>query len=224
MIAEHERLAEEGIKLVELRLDFLRREADLNRLIPTRPTATVVTVRRQQDGGLWKDTEEKRLMLLRSAIASEPEFVDLEVDIADQIPPFGKTRRIISYHNLEGMPENLAGLHREMSAKKPHFIKIAVTPTSFAEMVHFLNFVQQKNEEAKKLGDKGVRVIGICMGEMGKAARILSKRFSMPYTYATFSKDRIIAPGLLVYNELLDLYHYDQIDNETVVLGSSAIR
>ena len=104
MIAEHERLAEEGIKLVELRLDFLRREPDLRRLIPTRPTATVITARRQQDGGLWKETEENRLMLLRSAIASEPEFVDLEVDIADQIPPFGKTRRIISYHNTETMP------------------------------------------------------------------------------------------------------------------------
>ena len=219
MIAEHERLAEEGIKLVELRLDFLRREPDLSRLIPTRPSATVITARRKQDGGLWQETEEKRLMLLRSAIATEPEFVDLEVDIADQIPPFGKTRRIISYHNLETMPANLEALHREMSAKKPYFIKIAVTPKSFAEMHRFLDFVRQKNEEAKKLGEKGVRVIGICMGEMGKAARILSKRFGMPYTYTTFSADRIIAPGMLVYKELLDLYRYDQIDGETSIFG-----
>jgi 3-dehydroquinate dehydratase/shikimate dehydrogenase len=220
MIAEHERLAEDGVKLVELRLDFLRREPDLNRLIPVRPTATVVTVRRQQDGGLWRDTEEKRLMLLRSAIVAEPEFVDLEVDIADQIPPFGKTRRIISYHNLETMPVNLEGLYREMMAKKPHFIKIAVTPKSFDEMYRFLSFVQKKNKDGKKLlGEKAVRVVGICMGEMGKAARILSKRFSMPYTYATFSEDRIIAPGMLVYRELLDLYRYDQIDQETTVFG-----
>jgi len=219
MIAEHERLAGEGIKLIELRLDFLRREPDLSRLIPTRPTATVITARRKQDGGLWQETEEKRLMLLRSAIASEPEFVDLEVDIADQIPPFGKTRRIISYHNLDTMPANLEGLHREMSAKKPYFIKIAVTPNSFDEMYRFLCFVRQKNEEAKKLGEKGVRVIGICMGEMGKAARILSKRFAMPYTYATFSEDRVIAPGMLVYKELLDLFRYDQIDDETAIFG-----
>ena len=219
MIAEHERLAEEGIKLVELRLDFLRREPDLHRLIPPRPTATVITARRKQDGGLWQETEEKRLMLLRSAIVAEPEFVDLEVDIADQIPPFGKTRRIISYHNPETMPVDLEGLHREMLTKKPYFIKIAVTPNSFEEMHRFLVFVRQKNEEARKLGEKGVRVIGICMGEMGKAARILSKRFCMPYTYSTFSDDRIIAPGMLVYRDLLDLYHYDHIDNETSVFG-----
>jgi len=220
MTAEHERLAEEGIKLVELRLDFLRREPDLNRIIPSRPTATVITVRRQQDGGLWKESEEKRLTLLRTAIVLEPEFVDLEVDIAHQIQPFGKTRRIISYHNMETMPENLVKLHQEMSAKKPYFIKIAVTPKTVAEMHHFLHFIQQKNDDGKKLlGDKAVRVVGICMGEMGKAARILAKRYSMPYTYATFSEDRMIAPGMLVYKDLLDLYHYDQINQETAVYG-----
>ena len=220
MIAEHERLAGEGIKLVELRLDFLRREPDLNRLIPPRPTATVVTVRRQQDGGLWRESEEQRLTLLRSAIAAEPEFVDLEVDIAGKIPPFGKTRRIISYHNMESVPENLEELRRAMLAKKPYFIKIAVTPKSVDEMYNFLNFIRQKNDDGKRLlGKKAIRLVGICMGEMGKAARILSKQFSMPYTYATFSEDRVIAPGLLPYKELLDLYQYERIDQETAVFG-----
>jgi 3-dehydroquinate dehydratase/shikimate dehydrogenase len=118
------------------------------------------------------------------------------------------------------MPEDLVGLHREMSAKKPYLIKIAVTPKTVDEMFHFLTFIRQKNENGKKLlGDKAIRVVGICMGEMGKAARILSKKFSMPYTYATFSEDRVIAPGMLTYKDLLDLYHYDQINQETVVYG-----
>lgn len=220
MTAEHQRLANEGIKLVELRLDFLRRTPDMNRLVRPRPTATIITARRQQDGGLWRDSEENRLTLLRTAILAEPEFVDLEVDIADQIPPFGTTRRIISYHNMETVPENLPGLHRDMSKKNPHFIKIAVTPKTVDEMYKFLKFIQNKNEETKKMhGEKAIRVVGICMGEMGKAARILSKRFDMPYTYATFSEDRIIAPGLMVYKDLLGLYHYDQIDKETAVFG-----
>ena len=220
MIAEHERLTEEGIKLVELRLDFLNREPDLNRLIPTRPSATVITVRRQQDGGLWRKDEEKRLTLLRSAISLEPEFVDLEVDIADKVLPFGKTRRIISYHNMETVPENLVGLHREMSTKKPHFIKIAVAPKTVEDMYRFLNFIQQKNDDGRKLlGEKAIRVVGICMGELGKAARILSKKFGMPYTYATFSEDRIISPGMVVYKDLLDLYHYDKIDRDTAIYG-----
>jgi 3-dehydroquinate dehydratase/shikimate dehydrogenase len=219
MISEHQHLAEDGIKLAELRLDFLRRTPELHRLIPERPTATLVTVRRKQDGGLWLDTEEKRQMLLRSAIAAEPEFVDLEVDIADKIPPFGKTHRIISYHNTEAMPENLNALHREMSEKSPFFIKIAASPKNIEEMLRLLNFVKAKNNEAKAKGKDGVRVIGICMGELGKVSRILAKKFAMPYTYATFSSERIIAPGILEYRELRDLYRYEQINAETDVFG-----
>ncbi|MDR1964066.1 MAG: shikimate dehydrogenase [Planctomycetaceae bacterium] len=219
MISEHQSLAADGVTLVELRLDFLRREPDIRRLIPDRPTATIITARRTQDGGLWRDTEEKRLRLLRSAIAAEPEFVDLEVDIADKIPPFGATHRIISYHDLEKTPENLDALHREMLTKSPYFIKIAVTPKTVDDLFRFVTFIREKNREAKQLGDKGVRVVGIGMGEMGKATRILAKKFGMPYTYATFSQERMIAPGMLVYKELLDLYHYDQTDADSVVYG-----
>jgi 3-dehydroquinate dehydratase/shikimate dehydrogenase len=219
MITEHQNLAVEGVSLVELRLDFLRREPDIHRLISNRPTAIIVTARRVQDGGLWRGTEKERLQLLRTAIVAAPEFVDLEVDIADQIPMFGQTRRIISYHNLNETPENLDELHREMLTKSPYFIKIAVNPKTVDDMFRFIAFVRDKNRQAKQLGDKGVRVIGIGMGEMGKATRILAKKFEMPYTYATFSQDRIIAPGMLVYKELLDLYHYDQTDTNTTVYG-----
>ena len=219
MMSEHQLLAEDGVKLVELRLDFLRREPDIRRLIPERPTATVVTVRRPEDGGLWKESEEKRIMLLRAAIAGGPEFVDLEVDIASSIPRFGKTRRIISFHDMNDTPVNLEKLHREMVSKDPDFLKIAVTPKNVDDMFRFVGFVRTKNEQAKRCGDKGIRVVGICMGEMGQATRILSKKFGMPFTYATFSEQRIIAPGMLVYKEIRDLYHHEATNAETAVFG-----
>ena len=219
MATEHQKLAATGIKLVELRLDFLRRAPELHRLIPNRPTATVITARREQDGGLWKEPEEARQRLLRSAIASEPEFVDLEIDIADQIPRFGKTRRIISYHNLKTVPGDLESLHRSMLAKDPDFIKIAVMPQTVDQMFDFVKFIREKNRLAKGQGEKGIRVVGICMGEMGKATRILAKKFGMPFTYSTFSEARIVAPGLLTYHDLLDLYHYESTDHETKVFG-----
>jgi len=219
MVSEHQLLAEDGVKLVELRLDFLRREPDLRRLIPERPTATVVTVRRPEDGGLWKESEEKRVMLLRAAIANGPEFVDLEVDVAASIPRFGKTRRIISFHDLDDTPVNLDKLYREMASKDPDFLKIAVTPKSVDDMFRFIGFVRAKNDLAKRSGDKGIRVVGICMGEMGQATRILSKKFGMPFTYGTFSEQRIIAPGMLVYKEIRDLYHHEATNTETDVFG-----
>ena len=51
MIAEHKYLAEQGAKLVELRVDFIGRSIDLSRLLTDRPTPVVVTARRQSDGG-----------------------------------------------------------------------------------------------------------------------------------------------------------------------------
>ncbi|MDR0390669.1 MAG: type I 3-dehydroquinate dehydratase, partial [Planctomycetaceae bacterium] len=225
MIAEQSKLASEGIQLVELRLDFLRREPDLYRLLRSRPSAAIVTARRKQDGGMWNDSESKRLALLRSVIVAEPEFVDLEVDIASEIERYGSTRRIISYHDLAQTPNDLDKLFSEMESKDPDIIKIAVTPKSADDMFRFMKFVSEKNRIAKETGDKlsgngnGIRVIGICMGELGKATRILAKRFGMPFTYATFSRERIIAPGILVYDELLDLYHYESTNNETAVFG-----
>ncbi len=219
MINEHRALVADGVQLVELRLDFLRREPELHRLLPDRPSAVVVTARRKEEGGIWRDTEEKRLTLLRSAIAQGPEFVDLELDIADKIPPYGETRRIISFHDMEKTPEDLEGLHREMATKSPYIIKIAVTPRTVDDMFRFMHFIREKNAEARPRGEQGVRVIGMCMGEMGKATRILAKKFGMPFTYSTFSHERIIAPGMLVYRDLLDLYHYEKTNADTQVFG-----
>jgi 3-dehydroquinate dehydratase/shikimate dehydrogenase len=225
MMSEQRKLSSEGIQLVELRLDFLRQEPDMYRLIVNRPGAVVVTVRRKQDGGLWGDVESKRLSLLRSAVVASPEFVDLEVDVAGEVERFGETRRIISYHDFERTPDDLDKLYSDMESKDADIVKIAVTPKTVDDMFRLMEFVSQKNRVAKEVGDKlsgkgnGVRVIGICMGELGKATRILAKRFGMPFTYSTFSAERIVSPGMLEYRELLDLYHYEATNDATSVYG-----
>src|SRR5439155_13177016 len=88
--------AEAGVELVELRLDCLRREPDLKRILAKRPTPLVLTIRRGVDGGLWRGPEEKRQRLMREAIVAGVDFVDVEIDIARDIRRFGKTRRIVS--------------------------------------------------------------------------------------------------------------------------------
>jgi 3-dehydroquinate dehydratase/shikimate dehydrogenase len=224
MVQEQNKLASEGIQLVELRLDFLRREPDFSRLLSSRPGAAIVTARRKQDGGMWNESESKRLSTLRSAIVAQPEFIDLELDVAREIERFGSTKRIISYHDFTQTP-NLDKLYNDMESNDPDIIKIATTPQTVDDMFRLMKFVKEKNQLAKESGDKlsgkgnGIRVIGICMGEIGKATRILAKRFGMPFTYATFSRERIIAPGILVYDELLNLYHYESTNNETATFG-----
>src|SRR5579863_1636426 len=95
MIAEHKALAERGAELVELRLDWLSRLPDLGRCLADRPTPVVVACRCARDKGLWRWSEEQRLMVLRSAIVEGAEYVDLEEDIAGSIQRRGSTKRIV---------------------------------------------------------------------------------------------------------------------------------
>src|SRR4051812_41603380 len=103
--AEILQAAKQGAKLIELRLDFLSKAPDFKRLLTNRPCPMIATFRRPADGGRWNGTEDQRLMLMRHAVVAGFDFLDVEVDIADQVPRFGKTQRIVSYHNLREVPE-----------------------------------------------------------------------------------------------------------------------
>ncbi len=127
MIAEHRHLVQQGARLVELRLDYINGEVNLKRLLVDRPCAVVITCRRERDGGKFTGSEEQRLMLLRSAIAEGVEYVDLEDDVASQIPRYGKTKRIVSLHDFRKTPDNLAEIHARLAACDADVVKMATT-------------------------------------------------------------------------------------------------
>jgi len=209
MRAEHVALKKAGAQLVELRLDWLKRVTDISMLLEDRPTPTVITCRRAEDRGKWRGTEEERKMLLRSAIADGVEFVDLEVDIATEIPRYGKTRRIISYHNFDETPQNLESIYQQLKKKDPDIIKIVTMANSPSDGVRMLELVSGAD----------VPTVGFCMGEFGLFTRVLCGKYGAPFTYASFSSERELAPGQLSFREMIDMYHHNQIDQETSVFG-----
>ena len=81
VIAEHRHLAEQGIRLVELRLDYIQGNVQVKRLLQERPCPVIVTCRRVVDGGRWEGSEEERLLVLRTAIVEGADYIDLEDDI-----------------------------------------------------------------------------------------------------------------------------------------------
>src|SRR5215470_7768325 len=108
---EIQEAAKRGARLIELRLDFLAKAPDFKRLLADRPCPLVANVRRPKDGGRWAGTEDARKMLLRQAIVSGFDWVDLETDVADEIRRFGSVKRIVSYHNLREVPADLEQIH-----------------------------------------------------------------------------------------------------------------
>ena len=209
MIAEHQHLVEQGAELVELRLDYIGRAVNLTRLLVDRPGPVVVTVRRREDGGRWMKSEEERLMLLRSSIAAGAEYVDIESDIADQIPRYGNTKRIISFHDVNETPKNLDEIHAAIAEKDADIVKIATMANSFSDNIRMVRLL--KNVK--------VPTIGICMGEIGTLTRLLAHRYGSPFTYATFQAGKKMAPGQLDWKEMRDLYRYHEIDEETAFFG-----
>src|ERR1043165_1547796 len=114
MQAEIQQAARQGAKLIELRLDFLAKAPDFKRLLDGRPCPLIATFRRPEDGGRWNGTDQQRLTLIRQAVVAGFDYIDVEVDFADQISRFGKTKRIVSYHNIREVPEKLELIYKQM--------------------------------------------------------------------------------------------------------------
>lgn len=209
MLAEHKEVAASGAKLVELRLDYIGRSIDLPRLLKNRPTPVVVTCRRKVDGGRWDRSESERLMILRQAIAMGVEYVDLEEDVAEKVPRYGKTKRIVSVHNFEGTPEHLESIHKSLCQHDADIVKLAVTAHSFTDAARMLNLMRSAV----------VPTIGISMGEYGSLTRILATRYGAPFTFCVYNTDRRVAPGQYSYHEMRDIFRVDTIGPKTKLFG-----
>ncbi|MFO0904820.1 MAG: shikimate dehydrogenase [Pirellulales bacterium] len=209
MIAEHKHLAEHGVPLVELRVDWILRPVNLKRLLVDRPCPVVFTCRREADGGKWIKPEAERQILLRSAIVEGVDYVDLEEDVAATIPRYGKTKRIISYHNFRETPENLWDIHKRLAALDADIVKLATMAHSQYDNLRMMRLVK----EAK------IPTIGLCMGEVGMPTRLLCLKFGSPFSFATFHADRALAPGQIAFKDMRELYRAHKLNAATEVYG-----
>lgn len=208
LLAEMEAAVEAGATLLEIRLDYLNSDPRFKQILQHRKCPLIATVRRRQDGGQWSGNEQKRQMLLRSAIVEGFDYVDLEHDIADAIPRYGQTKRIISHHDMKAMPD-VEALHRDISGQDADIVKIAARAHSPLDTFRMLDLVRKSDKPT----------VAIAMGEMGVASRILGACFGSPFTFAAFNPGRIVAPGLLTYETVKHLYHYEKINRETEIYG-----
>ncbi|HBE72322.1 MAG TPA: shikimate dehydrogenase [Planctomycetaceae bacterium] len=209
MIAEYQHLGEQGIDLVEMRLDYIGRHIDLGRLLKKKHAPVVITCRRREDGGRWDKSEDERLMILRSAIASGVDFVDLEEDIAEQIPRYGATKRIVSLHNFEQTPDDLEEIHARLANLDADVVKLATMANSFADCIRMMRLAKSAS----------IPTIGICMGDIGLITRVMALHHGAPFTYTTMSNDRKIAPGQVSVDVMRDMYRPAEINDETKLYG-----
>lgn len=209
MQAEIQEAAKHGAELIELRLDFLAKAPDFQRLLANKPCPLVATCRRPEDGGRWSGTEEARQVLLRQAIVAGFDWVDLETDIADRVPRYKDVKRIVSYHNFKEVPADLKQIHQAMCKQDADVVKLAVRAQQPADNLRVLELLQAPSRPT----------VAFCMGDLGIPSRILNALYRVPFGYGAFNKERGVAPGQPSYDELKNVYHFDQLTPETKVFG-----
>jgi 3-dehydroquinate dehydratase/shikimate dehydrogenase len=207
--AEIQEAARQGARLIELRLDFLKKAPDFKRLLADKPCPIVATVRRPAEGGKWDGSEDARRTLLRQAIVAGFDWVDLESDVADSIRRFGSVKRIVSYHNFREVPADLEKIHQRMCAQDADVVKLVVRAQSPADNLRVLGLLLEPARPT----------VAFCMGDLGLPSRILAPKYGAPFTYAAFNKERNVAPGLPSFAELKQVYNIEALNSDTQVFG-----
>src|SRR5260370_8063911 len=146
----------------------------------------IATGGRQEDGGGWAGTEAARQMLLRQAVVAGFDWVGLELDVAEVIGRFKNVKRIISYHNLREMPDDLEELYQRMCEKDADVVKIAVRAQKVMDNLRVLKLMENPR----------IPTSALCLGELGFPSRILGAKFAAPFTYPAFTIDPPLSPAI----------------------------
>jgi 3-dehydroquinate dehydratase/shikimate dehydrogenase len=198
--------------MVELRMDLLDDPNDPNLKLLTgnlnkAKIPFIWTVRYEAEKGQFKGSEEERLKLLQKGVEHGATYIDVELqsNLAHKLE-LGQSKKLISFHNFEALPQNLEELLIAMQSCKPHLIKLAFQIKNTSELRRVLELYKMPLP---------CPLIAIAMGEYGEASRLLPIHLGMPWTYASSSIGDATAPGQFTAKELSELYRLPEANNET---------
>jgi 3-dehydroquinate dehydratase / shikimate dehydrogenase len=205
-------------RTVELRLDWLRDDAEIARFIAklrgisNRRATLIATCRRRPAGGLYRGTVAKQLLHLAEAIRAGCKWYDLDIETSSACPPellqvmLGDARRIASVHYFRRPPSDYEAVIAALSKSGADAIKIAAQCDSLAQASKLLSLAQSHRN-----------VIPVPMGDIALPARILALRSRHALAYAPVEAET--APGQISLRAMKDLYRAGRITAKTRVFG-----
>jgi 3-dehydroquinate dehydratase/shikimate dehydrogenase len=199
--------------LLEVRLDRFQKAPDVGELMTAKPKPVILSCRRPCDGGLFDGTEQERLALLRQCIISRADYVEIELDVADQIRKYPPSKRVISYTNFHETPADIADIYAQAQSKSPDVIKL-VTLARTAEQAWPLIQI---------LAHPAVPTVVVGLGRAGAMLTVLGKKIGAPWTYAALERGMEAYPGEPTIADLRTVYHYDSITRATPFLGVTGV-
>ena len=195
--------------LVEVRLDAFDQQPDLTEFLAARRTPILMSCRRQRDGGEWKGSEEARLALLRQAVLAGVDYVAIEHDVADQIQPYGSTKRVICYTNIDETPSHVGAICHSCREHNPDIIQFACrasTPEEAWPLLQLLNHPPVP-----------ISVVGL--GSECLMPALLGRKYGAAWVSAAAERGTEAYPGQPTVRDLIDIYRYAEIDRDTRWVG-----
>ena len=213
MLREY-RSASPAADLVELRLDRLD-EGDIAEIFATGGKPRIAACRSRAQGGFFSGSEAQRGGVLKQAIACGAEYVDLEFESGDEelLKEAGRSRTILSCHRRGGTPTDLEPIYRRMAERAPGAIlKLIPYADASSDNLRVRDLLRHARTEERDL-------IAFCMGERGKASRIMAIAWGSWGVYAPARPEAATAPGQLLLAEMADLFRVKELQEETPVTG-----
>lgn len=206
--------------LVELRLDRIGHpgEERLRALVRACPKPLVVTVHGGEAFGTFQGSVDERCDLLASAARAGARFVDVDWRLSLELGEVeAPCHRIVSRHELEGTPEDLAALDEEVRAVlyEGDAIKLVTHARCTEDGLRVLRHLR---------GARG-GLIAFASGRAGSFTRLLAPIFGSPFTYAApaelpgMAALEPTAPGQLRLGDLLGRMPPGGLSPETAVFG-----
>jgi 3-dehydroquinate dehydratase / shikimate dehydrogenase len=193
--------------VVELRLDGTH-DIDVAGALADRKGPVMVTCRPTREGGAFEGPEDRRLAILAEAARLGADYVDVEWDSAYStvLSVRGGRGIVLSSHDYDGVPADLAGRWRAMRATGADIVKIAVTARALSDTLGLLDLNAAEPD--------GARIL-LAMGLPGVATRVLAARFGSCWTFVSESP----APGEISAARMVQEFRFGKTGPATRVFG-----
>jgi len=206
-------------EMVELRMDRCGHpgEERLREFFQACPRPAIVTVHGREGFGDFAGSQDERLGLLHAAARAGAGFVDIDRDSSVELGEVeGRCSRIVSHHELDGTPADLAALEESVRryCYENDLVKLVTHANCAEDGVRMLRHLR---------GAPGL--IGFCSGEAGSFTRVLAPVFGSPFTYAAPMElpgepaAPLTAPGQLRLNDLMAAWPPGGAGPGTAVFG-----
>lgn len=194
--------------IVEMRLDGID-DLDLPRALAGETRSVIAACRPAWEGGHSAASDADRLGLLAQALDAGARWIEVEwhASVRDEALRRFPGRVIVSLHDFDAIPPDLADTLAAMASSDAAVVKVAVTPRSLREAMSLAEL------RARVPMSRDVAVIG--MGPHGAPTRVAPSRFGSCWAYGVDA----VAPGQYSAEDLAHVFRVREQSAATTWYG-----